>query len=159
MEANDLFIILNSNQWNIEGDQKIFLEETLNDMQGVRNIFLFCHELIWCSPDSIFQNIGINYEPHYPGSTNYWAEIDPILQNTAKPVFLFSGDVGGTNPSDPYVYYEYSNIHFVASGMGRAVDSNYLIVDVYDNGKVKINLKAIEGDPDRLGDITLYELP
>lgn len=159
MEANDLFVILNSNQWNIEGEQKLFLEETLNDIQNVRNIFLFCHELIWWSPDSIFQNVGINHVPHYPGSSNYWAEIDPVLQNTGKPVYLFSGDVGATNPSDPYVYYEYSNIHFVASGMGRAVDSNYLIVDVYDKGSVKINLKATEGDPDRLGDITLYELP
>ncbi len=159
LEGNDLFIILNPTNWNIEGEQKTFLENTLTSIETVSNIFVFCHELIWWSPDSIFQNIGINYIGHYPGSSNYWAEIDPILQNTNKPVYLFSGDIGATNSASPFAYYKYSNVHLVASGMGRAVDSNYLIVDVYNDGEVKINLKATEGEPDRLGDITLYEIP
>jgi len=159
IEGSDLFIILNSDNWKIEGEQKDFLESSLTSIENVSNIFLFCHELIWWSPDSIFQNIGVNYAPHYPGSTNYWAEIDPILQNTNKPVYLFSGDVGATEPASPFAYYKYSNVRLVASGMGRAIDSNYLIVDVYTNGEVKINLKATEGEADRLGDITLYEIP
>lgn len=160
LEGNDLFVILNSDDWNIEGDQKEFLITTLNEnKESVDNIFLFTHELIWWSPDSIFQNIGINAIIHYPGSSNYWNEISPILTEVGKPVFLFSGDVGATNGSSPFAYYEYENVRFIASGMGRAIDSNYLIVEVYDNAEVKINLKATEGYPDRLGDISLYELP
>jgi len=157
--GQDLFVILNTFQWNIEGEQKEFLENTLSDLDGIANVFLFSHELIWWSPDSIFQNIGINWIGHYPGSTNYWSEISPILESAAIPVYLFSGDVGATWASSPYAYYSYENIHFIASGMGYDIDSNYLIVNVYENNKVKLNLKAIEGDPDRLGDISLYELP
>lgn len=158
-EGTDLFIILNTVQWNIEGEQKDFLVSTLNEAENASNIFLFCHELIWWSPDSIFQNIGINALFHYPGSSNYWNDISPILIALDKPVYLFSGDVGATWASSPFAYYNYSNIHLVASGMGRVQDSNYLIVDVHEDESVSINLRAIEGDPYRLGDITDYELP
>ncbi len=158
-EGSDLFIILNTNHWNIVGEQKEFLENTLADIENTSNIFVFCHELIWWSPDSIFQNIGINFLPHYPGSSNYWSEISPLLEGCNKAVYLFSGDLGATTSSSPYAYYNYANIHLVASGMGRANTSNYLIVNVFEDHSVKINLKAIEGDPDKFGDITLYELP
>jgi hypothetical protein len=158
-EGSDLFVILNTAAWNIEGEQKEFLIATLNEAQEASNIFLFCHELIWWSPDSIFQNIGINASYHYPGSSNYWSEISPILTATDKPVYLFSGDLGATWPSSPYAYYHYDNIYFVASGMGRSQKSNYLIVNVYEDGDVKLNLRAIDGDPNSLGDIRDYELP
>lgn len=159
MEGNDLFVILNTHQWNIEGDQKEFLINTLEEADSAQNIFLFCHELIWWSPDSIFQNIGINALMHYPGSSNFWSEINPILSSIDSQVYLFSGDLGATYASSPYAYYNYGNIHLVASGMGRTIDSNYLIVDVFKNGAVKLKLKATSGDPNRLGDITDYELP
>ena len=70
----DLFIILTPglNQWNIEGEQLAFLEQTLEDYAAEsRHIFIILHELIWWSPDNIFQDVKINWEPHYPGSTNY----------------------------------------------------------------------------------------
>lgn len=159
MEGTSLFIILNTHQWEIVDDQKEFLISTLSDIDNVSNIFMFTHELIWWSPDSIFQNIGINHLPNYPGSTNYWAEINPILESTNKPIYLFSGDVGATAASSPYAYYHYNNIHLVASGMGYEVDDNYLVVDVYENDSVKINLVALQGEPDKLGDILDYELP
>lgn len=158
-EGSDLFVVLNTAQWNIEGEQKDFLISTLNEAEDASNIFLFCHELIWWSPDSIFQNIGINAISHYPGSSNYWSEISPILSAIDKPIYLFSGDVGATWSSSPYAYYNYDNIHFVASGMGRAQKSNYLIVNVYEDESVKLKLRAIEGDINSLGDITDYELP
>ena len=159
MVGSDLFIILNTFQWNIENEQQEFLFTTINENENAENIFLFCHELIWWSPDSIFQNIGINNASTYPGSSNYWNEISPFLVATEKPIFLFSGDVGALWGASPYAYYAYENIQLIASGMGRNNGSNYLIIDVFHDGSVKINLKATEGDPDKLGDITLYELP
>jgi hypothetical protein len=157
---DDLFIILSPTSWNIKGEQKEFLTETLNNFApGVNNIFIFCHELIWWSPDSIFQNVGINFLPHYPGSTNYWAEIDPILRSFDNPIYLFAGDIGATASSSHYMYYHYDNVRLIASGMGRGGDDNYMIVEVKGNGEVKLNLMALAGDRFRLGDIELYELP
>jgi len=156
---DDLFIILSPTNWNIEGEQKDFLEETLNNFASeVNNVFVFCHELIWWSPDSIFQNVGINYLPHYPGNTNYWSEIDPILRSFNNPIYFFAGDIGAGSLSSPYMYYHYDNLRLIASGMGNGVNDNYLIVEIID-GKVVLNLMATEGDPYRLEDIELYELP
>lgn len=156
---DDLFIILSPTGWNIKDEQKDFLVETLDNFASeANNIFIFCHELIWWSPDSIFQNVGINFLPHYPGSTNYWAEIDPIFRSFDNPIYLFAGDIGATNSSSHYMYYHYDNVRLVASGMGKGGDDNYLIVEIID-GEVKINLMAMEGDHYRLGDIELYELP
>lgn len=156
---DDLFIILSPTGWNIEGEQKDFLEETLNSFASeVNNIFVFCHELIWWSPDSIFQNVRINFLPHYPGGTNYWAEIDPIFRSLDNPIYIFAGDIGATPSSSHYMYYHYDNVRLIASGMGKGGDDNFLTVEIY-NGGVKLNLMAMEGDRYRLGDIELYELP
>jgi hypothetical protein len=157
---DDLFIILSPTNWNIKGEQKTFLEETISNFApDAKNIFVFCHELIWWSPDSIFQNVGINYLPHYPGSTNYWADIDPIFKRVDNPIYLFAGDIGATSSSSPYMFYHYDNVRLIASGMGKGGNDNYLIVGITDDGEVKLNLMAIEGDRYRLGDIELYELP
>ena len=158
--GSDLFIILSPTNWNnIQDDQKDFLEETLNNFTSeVDNIFIFCHELIWWSPDGLFQNVNVNNVQLYHNSTNYWTEIDPIFRSFENPIYLFAGDIGATNSSSHYMYYHYDNVRLIASGMGKGGDDNYLIVEVID-GEVKLNLLAIEGDRYRLGNIELYELP
>ena len=159
MHGSNLFIILNTLHWVIEDEQKAFLEETLADIDDVSNIFLFSHEVIWWGPDSIFQNIEVNNTGSFSGNSNYWEEISPVLVATEKPVYYFSGDVGATSVASPYAYHHYDNVHLVASGMGHGTDDNFLIVEVYPNGSVYINLIALQGEPDRFGDIREYELP
>ena len=158
-EGDNLFIILSPTSWNIEGEQLDYLIHTLDDHQDAKNVFIFCHELIWWSPENIFANIGINWVGHYPGSTNYWEVVDPILSDHPAEIYMFNGDIGATWVADDYAYYNYGNVHFVASGMGHEIDSNYLIVEIDTENKVSLKLKATEGEIDRLGDITEYELP
>ena len=158
-EGDNLFIILSPTSWNIEGEQLEYLIHTLDDHQDAENVFIFCHELIWWSPENIFANIGINWVGHYPGSTNYWEVVDPILSDHPSEIYMFNGDIGATWVADDYAYYNYGNVHFVASGMGHEIDSNYLIVEIDTENKVSLKLKATEGEIDRLGDITEYELP
>ena len=44
----DLFVVLSPTKWNIEGNQLEFLKQEVNThSQTARNIFIFCHELIW----------------------------------------------------------------------------------------------------------------
>jgi hypothetical protein len=145
--GNDLFIILSPTNWNIEKDQKDFLIETLNNNYlSVDNIFIFCHELIWWAPDNIFGNVEINFRPHYPGSTNYWSEINPILTALPHPVVLFAGDMGATKGVAPYMYYHYDNITLIGSGMGGGEQDNIVLVEVNEDGILNYRLIGINGD-------------
>jgi len=158
---NDLFITLTPSldNWNISGDQKDFLFETLDSLApGVNNIFIFLHELIWWSPDSLFQNVIINYAPYYPGSTNFWNEIEPVLNALPNQVVLFAGDLGCTSVVTPFMYYKYDNITLIASGMGGGGEDNFIIIDVYSD-TIDYNLIAINGDDiNALGELTDFSL-
>lgn len=158
---DDLFITLTPslNNWNISGYQKDFLFETLsNQAQDVNNIFIFLHELIWWSPDSIFQNVIINYVPGYPGSTNFWSEIEPVISALPNNIVFFAGDLGCTSAVTPFMYYKYDNITLIGSGMGGGIEDNFVIIDVY-NDSIDFNLIALNGeDINALGELTDFIL-
>ncbi len=160
-EKEDLFIILSPTDWNIENEQKDFLLETIeNSASMANNIFIFCHELIWWAPDNEFGNIKINYAPHYPGSTNYWSEISPILKSISKNVVIFAGDLGAKADVDPYMYYKYDNITLIANGMGGGVEDNVIIIEVDIHGQLRYKLLGINEEvPYELGILEEFELP
>jgi len=159
--GKDLFIILNPTSWNIQGDQKAFLEQTLADnAEKVNNIFLFCHELIWWAPDSIFGNVEINYRPHYPGSTNFWPEIHPILDALPNNVVFFAGDLGATAEVDHYTYFKKDNVTLIGTGMGGGSEDNIVVVEVHSPTDVRFKLLGINADtPYELGILEDYILP
>jgi len=141
---NDAFIILSPTNWNIEGKQKDFLFETIDSMSSrANNIFIFCHELIWWSPDNEFKNVVINYSPQYPGQTNYWTEISPHLESIPNNVIIYAGDLGASNSVSPYMYYQYDNITLIGSGMGGGEEDNIIITEVDENGGLKFKLLGI----------------
>lgn len=161
-QNKDLFILLapSLHKWNIDADQLSFLKNTLKyDGPKARNVFVFHHELIWWSPDGIFAGIELNYNPHYPGKTNFWEEIVPLFETLNKPTYFFAGDLGGTPQASAYMYYKTSNIHLIASGMGAGVDDNFIITEVHENGTVDFNLCALQGEINRLGDLEDFILP
>lgn len=144
MKHGDLIITLSPTNWNIEGEQLHFLKSTLEDNgQIARNIFIFVHELIWWSPEGDYSDIKINYVPHYPGSSNFWSTIEPLLEACSKPIYIFAGDLGASNVVDAFSYDKYKNIHLIGSGMGGAVDDNFLIVKVKKDGQVEIDKMGI----------------
>lgn len=144
----DLFIVLSADQWNIEGKQLDFLRETLDSLdENVNNVFVFCHELIYWTPENEFSSWEPNYRPHYPGSTNYWEEVYPLLSSLEQQVYLFSGDVGATTVVSDFEFVRFEGIYYCASGMGNGVNDNFIIVDVNNKGKAEVhffNLNAEE---------------
>lgn len=160
-QQGDLFIILNTIDWQIEGEQKDFLLQTLLfKAEQSRNIFIFCHELIWWSPQNKFRNLNVNYEPYYPGSTNYWSEISPVLEALDNSVTIFAGDLGANDQASPYMYYEYGNIRLVASGMGAGKKDNMIITEVGFDGEVDFNLVGINAEQVfLLDDLESFVLP
>lgn len=159
--GGDLFIILSPTDWNIAGTQKDFLMATLeNQAPLVNNVFVFCHELIWWAPDNEFGNVEINYRPHYPGSTNYWEEVSPMLESIDNDVVIYAGDLGAKPDVASYMYYQYENITLIASGMGGGVEDNIIITEVGMDGRLKFSLLGLNGsEPYELGKLEEYELP
>jgi len=158
---NDLFIILSPTNWNIEKQQKEFLLQTIeNNYQQVKNLFIFCHELIWWSPENQFKNVEINYRPHYPGSTNYWTEINPILDSLPNQVVIFAGDLGCTNKVSPYMHYKKDNITLIGTGMGGGEKDNIVIVEISDEGVPNYRLIDLNNaSTSEMGILEEYTLP
>lgn len=157
----DLFIFLTPyiGGWNIVGDQKDFLFATLDSLAPeVNHIFVFLHELVWWSPDSIFQNVEINYEPYYPGSTNFFTEIEPVFNALPNQVVFYAGDLGAVPTVTPFMYHQYENITLIASGMGGGVEDNMIVTDVTSD-TIIYHLIALNGDDmNALGELTDFSL-
>ena len=160
-KEGDLFIILSPTNWKIEKKQKEFLIQTIkNNYQHVHNIFIFCHELIWWAPDNQFRGVEINYRPHYPGNTNYWPEINPILDSIPNKVIVFAGDLGCTQQVASYMYYKKDNITLIGSGMGGGKEDNIVIVEVDENNAINYKLIGLNNSTfSELAEIEEYILP
>lgn len=158
---NDLFIILSTEHWNIEGDQKSFLESTILENHSlVNNIYIFTHELVWWSPTNEFANIDINYLPNYPGSSNYWTDIFPTLDTLNNDVFLFAGDLGATQVVTPYLYHKNNNITYIANGMGSNKNDNIIMVEVDQDDQPHFKLLGINADvPFEIENLEEFILP
>lgn len=161
IHQNDLFIILTPglDSWNISGDQLEFMINAIDsNYTQVNNVFIFLHELIWWSPNNEYQNIEINFEPYYPGSTNFESVIKPLLLSYPNNFVLYAGDLGCSNVVSPFMYHNFDNITLIGSGMGGGVEDNFIVTEVYQDS-VNFNLVAINGDdPKALGELTDFEL-
>jgi len=157
VQNSDLFIVLTPglDDWNISGEQLEFLTNTLDDNYTlVNNIFIFLHELIWWSPVNKYNVIDINFEPHFPGSTNFDDVVKPLLLSYPNPITIYAGDLGATEGVSPFMYDKFDNITLIGSGMGGGIRDNIIITDVYEDS-VRFKLVAINGeDPNKLGDLT-----
>lgn len=158
---NDLFIVLTPglDSWNITGSQLEFLTNTLETNYNlVNNIFIFLHELIWWSPTNEYQNIEINFEPHYPGSTNFETVVKPLLLSYPNQITVYAGDLGATDQVSTFMYHSFDNITLIGSGMGGGIRDNIIITEVYEDS-VYYNLVAINGNnPKALGELTDFSL-
>ncbi len=155
----DLFILIAPNQWNIKDDRLDFLKKTLEEeAKNVNNIFICMHELIWWDPANIFGGVKINYEPHFPGHTNYWEDVHPLLKTYPNNIYLIAGDLGCTDVVSAYTYHKMDNVHFLGSGVGGGNEDNVLIMDIDTEGNVHPHFKKLGSFQDIIN-IDDYELP
>ena len=166
---NNLYIILDSNLdgWSIEGDQLVFLMNTLrNDSRNVDNVFIFSHHLLWYNTDQ-FSKPFPNSVHKRKEPSNFWTKIEPLLRLQDRPVYIFAGDLGAFSMEKrnkdhiiEYFYHSYDNLTFVGTGMGGGVRDNLVIVDVYNDGSVEFRLIHLNGDDiEGLGKLEDYRNP
>lgn len=159
--SDDLFIILDPNidGWNISGDQKLFLEETLNtNKDSVENIFVFFHQLLWWEPDNKYSQIHLNSGAGRDDEINFWSEIEPIFHSIDNQVIMCAGDLGAASWSSNVMYDKYDNITFIASGMGERDGDNLVVINEGEGNNLSYDLICIEGDLNCMGNLEDYQV-
>lgn len=152
-QNNDIHIILDGNidGWSIKGEQLDFLKSTLNNSSDNDIVFIYAHQALWVGNSDISPVIFVNSLEGRMSNPNFWSEVMPLLTELNKPVYLFSGDLGSTWSDDCY-YNAYENVHFLATGMGDGEGDNILEIDVLSDGRLDIDLIALNtDDPTSLG--------
>lgn len=159
--GNDLFLVLNTFKWSVEGEQLDFVRDVLDSL-GSRSdhIFVFAHELVWWAPENHFSTVGLNAPSNYWPENNYWETVEPLFQKAAAPVYFFAGDIGANSTADAALYHEEGNITYIANGMGHPESDSFIYVDVLSNGRLQFTLEALgTDDPRRLGNLEDYPIP
>jgi len=123
----DLLFALNSNRPILDSVQH--LESALNLEDEWRNIFIFLHHVSWAntvtdlthsnrpSPDSTFENLR-----------------NRLRSKTKSRVYFIAGDVGAFSGKSGLLCGGNKEEVFIASGLGGAGTSNYLVFKVGSSG-------------------------
>jgi hypothetical protein len=166
VKNESLFIILDPNidKWNISGEQLAFLKNEIKENKKTTSkIFVFTHQVIWWH-NKIYPKPFPNSIENKSPNVNYWSEIEPLLKETNKFVYIFAGDVGAFSKEhrkkDHIIEYDHhkdENITYVSSGMGGGIRDNFIIVDVLKTGEVNLRLIHLNGnDINGLGKLKDY---
>lgn len=137
---DDLFLFLNGNldHWNISGEQLAFVKEELS--KEYDRAFVFIHQVIWYEKANPI--IKFNSGDGKAKKLTFWDTLLPLFDKSITTYFI-AGDVGGGKYSPALHHHQLDNFHFIASGMGNAIDENYLMFTVYNNS-VKIDVFPLE---------------
>lgn len=139
-----LFLVLNTSHsgWTVDSQQREFLRDELSRTDSVEQIFVFSHQLWWeRNPPSVFQldSLRPNSSALYEGESDFWQDAFPFFDSTGIETWFFAGDMGAHQILPSYYEDHYKKFHFYGSGMGGGIRDNYLIVEVYQNGRVDID--------------------
>ncbi|MBK9591802.1 MAG: metallophosphoesterase [Crocinitomicaceae bacterium] len=138
-----LFLVLNTSNagWTVDSLQRDFLIGELSNTDTVEQIFVFSHQLWWeRNPPEAFQldSLRPNSSTYYEGASDFWQDAFPFFDSTGIETWFFAGDMGSHRTLPTYYEDHHKKFHFYGSGMGGGIRDNYLIVEVYQNGRVDI---------------------
>ncbi len=160
----DLFgIVLDSQQHEraVAAEQVSFLAAALARAPAEAIVCVFMHELLWLAEGRRYAWVRANRRsrqealaalPH----TNYWRDVHPLLVACApRPIYVIAGDVGGNPDAVPAFFDVRDNVTLVATGMGGAVQDNYLEVELED-GRASFRLVPLDPKDAPLPPLTHY---
>lgn len=159
---NDLFIILDPNidEWNISGDQLVFLQNTLEQEAELHdNIFVMMHQLLWWASDNDYADVHVNSTEGRADEINFWTEIEPLFNELENKVVMCAGDIGAASYSSDFMYDHYDNITYIATGMGKGDSDNFVIINVDESKNLDYELICLNNEELYcFGDLTDYQI-
>lgn len=141
---SEMLVLNTSNPgWTVDEDQRKALTNHLQQLKSdsTDNIFVFTHQLWWeRNPPAEFglDSLRPNSFACYDGTSDFWCDVFPCIDSTGIETWFFAGDMGSHYTLPAYYEDHYNRFHFYGSGMGGGISDNYLIVEVYQNGRVDI---------------------
>lgn len=113
------FLILDTEMENgdITGEQLQLVKHSLNDLKGIKNVFLFMHRTLWVDMDEKLSELFTD-NTQSATTTNFKEEVFPIIQSASKKskIYLMSGSMGNAPAS--FFYHPYDkNITFLATAI------------------------------------------
>lgn len=142
-DANNYYLVLNTSNpgWTIGKPEWLALSAFFQDEDSIQNIFVFTHQLWWernAPAEFELDSIRPNSFEFYEGESDFWQDGFPWLEKTGADIWFFAGDLGADEKLESYYEDHHGQFHFYGSGMGGGKADNYLLVEVYQNGKVDI---------------------
>lgn len=140
---NYLFLVLNTSNsgWTVDSVQRNFIKNSLNAHPKASGVFVFSHQLWWQKNapakfelDSVRPNSFALFE----GQSDFWTDAFPFFETTEKEIYFFAGDMGSDALLEAYYEDHYTHFHFYGSGMGGGLADNFLYVQLFQDGAVKI---------------------
>lgn len=136
---SELFIVLNTelDDGSIEGEQLSMLKDALNEMKGIKNVFVFSHRLIWAEQHPKMIKLFTDNTRSSNGN-NFRSEILPMFQklNRKINIYFFGGSLG--NAPAPFFYHKEKNIFYIATAIRDTPKDAFLKLDI-KNGDVKLS--------------------
>ncbi len=154
-----LFIVLNTEQddGNIRGDQLDLLKSTLADVATpyFDQFFVFTHRPVWAEGNPRYANLFKDNTQSKLGKPNFENEILPLFQHLKKPVYWFSGSMGGGPSSFFYDRNEKDGITYIQTAIRDTPRDAVLQVQI-KNGN--IFFKGISLTGQKLEPIETYNI-
>lgn len=144
---SELFIVLNTelNDGTIEGDQLMMLQEAIGNLDGIKNIFVFSHRLIWAEEHPKMVKL-FNDNTRSANGNNFRKEILPMFTKLDNvQVYFFGGSLG--NAPAPFFYHKEKNIYYIATAIRDTPKDAMLKMDI-DNGKIKLSALPLLMSPE-----------
>jgi hypothetical protein len=139
------FMVLNTSVsgWTVDSVQLADIKKHLAGLnaRSTESIFVFTHQLWWerNTPESFqLDSLRPNSMACYTGESDFWQDAFPYFDSTGIDTWFFAGDMGSWHTLPSYYEDHHKKFHFYGSGMGGGTKDNYLIVEVYQNGRVDI---------------------
>ena len=117
------------------------------------------HQLIWWAPDNQYSGIILNSTAGRDDEINFWTEIEPLFKNLDNNVIMCAGDVAATNYASDFMYDNYDNISYIATGMGYGVNDNIIIINISAEKEISYELICLNSEELYcFGDLEDYEI-
>lgn len=141
--AHSLFLLLNTTRagWTVDTAQQRFIAENLVGLDSINQVFVFSHQLWWLkNPPAEYDldSLRPNSFALFDGETSFWDDAFPLFDSLDQEIFFFAGDMGCHESLAGYYEDHYAGYHFYGSGMGGAVEDNFIYGQIFQDGSVKI---------------------
>jgi hypothetical protein len=133
---SELFIFLDTEleDGSITGAQMDMFRKAFSSLNGIKNVFIFSHRLIWAEEHPEMKHLFTD-NTRSSNENNFRNEILPMLSKLGKEknIFIMGGSLGSA-PS-PFFYHVDDNITYIATAIRDTPKDAFLKVNVKE-GKV-----------------------